>query len=62
MISSLLNPSSFGARRRRGWRGPSPSARVMPAISDGSPASRTWWAARNQFQQRDRFNDAGCSG
>jgi len=34
----------------------------MPAISDGSPASRTWWAARNQFQQRDRFDDAGCSG
>jgi hypothetical protein len=36
--------------------------RVMPASSDGSPASRRWWTGRNQFQQPRWLAEAGCWG
>ena len=36
--------------------------RAMPAISEGSPRSRPWSAALNQFQQRCTFAEASCAG
>src|ERR1700733_15295201 len=36
--------------------------RVMPAISEGSPSSRRWSAARNQFQHLDGLAPLGCAG
>jgi hypothetical protein len=34
----------------------------MPAISEGSPASRRWSALRNQFQHFDGFASLRCAG
>ncbi len=36
--------------------------RVMPAISEGSPSSRRWSVARNQFQHLDGFAPLACAG
>ena len=36
--------------------------RVMPAISEGSPASRRWSSALNQFQHLEMLADAGWAG
>src|SRR4051812_10808092 len=36
--------------------------RVIPAMRDGSPRSRSWSAALNQFQHFEEFADFGCPG
>jgi hypothetical protein len=38
------------------------TCRVMPAIRAGSPRPLCWSSGRNQFQQREPFAAAGCSG
>jgi hypothetical protein len=36
--------------------------RVMPAISEGSPASRRWSPGLNQFQHRCGLAAPSCAG